>query len=192
MDPIRSSFPTSVPADGLQQPDGDNYLAPAESLEPVYFDRLLDLPGVPPASQDNCQTVQPSYAHCLSPQVPLLEINPLNAATDMSEADFNTQLLNITRNRLQLFWECRLLELNDSSVVHEHLLPFSTIRKIMKQNAEVQMISSVTPRVFSKACEFFIMEMTVRAWLRAQAWVYLQGDGYGFLVDMLRSSRPDS
>lgn len=33
---------------------------------------------------------------------------------------------------------------------------------------EMQMISSETPILFSKACELFIMEVTLRAWLQTE------------------------
>lgn len=38
----------------------------------------------------------------------------------------------------------------------------------MKSNAEVKMVSAETPLLMSKACEIFIQELTLRAWLRAE------------------------
>ncbi|PKA53916.1 Nuclear transcription factor Y subunit C-2 [Apostasia shenzhenica] len=46
-----------------------------------------------------------------------------------------------------------------------HSLPLSRIKKIMKSSGEdVKMISCEAPLVFSKACELFIQELTVRAY----------------------------
>ncbi|KAF9664010.1 hypothetical protein SADUNF_Sadunf17G0111600 [Salix dunnii] len=36
----------------------------------------------------------------------------------------------------------------------------------MKSDAEVKMISAETPVLFAKACELFILELTLRAWLQ--------------------------
>lgn len=46
-----------------------------------------------------------------------------------------------------------------------HLLPLARIKKIMKKSSdEVKMISGEAPIVFSKACELFIEELTIRSW----------------------------
>lgn len=46
-----------------------------------------------------------------------------------------------------------------------HSLPLARIKKIMKKSDdEVKMISGEAPIVFSKACELFIQELTVRSW----------------------------
>ncbi|KAH7690667.1 Transcription factor CBF/NF-Y/archaeal histone domain-containing protein [Dioscorea alata] len=82
-----------------------------------------------------------------------------------------------------------------------HSLPLARIKKIMKRSGEdVKMISGEAPIVFSKACELFIEELTVRAWM-----VTLQGkrrtlhkedvmaavsatDLFDFLVDLVSVS----
>ncbi|KAK9147870.1 hypothetical protein Scep_006627 [Stephania cephalantha] len=47
-----------------------------------------------------------------------------------------------------------------------HSLPLARIKKIMKKSSEdVKMISGEAPIVFSKACELFIEELTMRSWL---------------------------
>lgn len=52
-----------------------------------------------------------------------------------------------------------------------HSLPLARIKKIMKRSGEdVKMISGEAPIVFSKACELFIEELTLRSWM-----VTLQG-----------------
>lgn len=45
-----------------------------------------------------------------------------------------------------------------------HQLPLARIKKIMKSDEDVRMISSETPVLFAKACEIFITELTYRAW----------------------------
>ncbi|XP_058077309.1 nuclear transcription factor Y subunit C-3-like [Magnolia sinica] len=47
-----------------------------------------------------------------------------------------------------------------------HSLPLARIKKIMKKSGEdVKMISGEAPIVFSKACELFIEELTLRSWM---------------------------
>ena len=46
-----------------------------------------------------------------------------------------------------------------------HQLPLARVKKIMKTDEDVKMISSETPVLFAKACEFFILEITRRSWV---------------------------
>ncbi|KAF8412275.1 hypothetical protein HHK36_000236 [Tetracentron sinense] len=82
-----------------------------------------------------------------------------------------------------------------------HSLPLARIKKIMKKSGDdVKMISGEAPIVFSKACELFIEEITLRSWI-----VTLQGkrrtlhkddvaaaliatDIFDFLVNMVSNS----
>ncbi|MCL7050094.1 hypothetical protein MKW94_020550 [Papaver nudicaule] len=49
-----------------------------------------------------------------------------------------------------------------------HSLPLARIKKIMKKSGDdVKMISGEAPILFSKACELFIEEITVRSWKKA-------------------------
>lgn len=54
-----------------------------------------------------------------------------------------------------------------------HSLPLARIKKIMKKSGDdIKMISGEAPILFSKACELFIEEITVRSWMKT-----LQGKG---------------
>lgn len=46
-----------------------------------------------------------------------------------------------------------------------HQLPLARVKKIMKTDEDVKMISSETPALFAKACELFIIEITRRSWV---------------------------
>lgn len=52
----------------------------------------------------------------------------------------------------------------DPSEFKSHQLPLARIKKIMKSDEDVRMIASEAPLLFAKACEFFILELTQRAW----------------------------
>jgi nuclear transcription factor Y gamma len=42
-------------------------------------------------------------------------------------------------------------------------LPIARIKRIMKSDEDVRMISAETPVMFAKACEMFILELTLRS-----------------------------
>ena len=46
-----------------------------------------------------------------------------------------------------------------------HQLPLARVKKIMKTDEDVKMISSETPVLFAKACEMFIIEITRSSWV---------------------------
>lgn len=76
-------------------------------------------------------------------------------------------------------------------------LPLARIKKVMKSDREVKMISSETPILFAKACEIFISEITIRAWQNAEesrrrtlqrsdvAAALARSDQFDFLIDIL-------
>jgi len=41
-------------------------------------------------------------------------------------------------------------------------LPLARIKRIMKSDEDVRMISAEAPVLFAKACELFVMDMTIR------------------------------
>jgi len=43
-------------------------------------------------------------------------------------------------------------------------LPLARIKRIMKSDEDVRMISAEAPVLFAKACEIFILELTLRSW----------------------------
>lgn len=86
-------------------------------------------------------------------------------------------------------------------------LPLARIKKVMKSDREVKMISSEAPILFAKACEIFISEITIRAWQHAEesrrrtlqrsdvAAALARSDQFDFLIDLLPRDefiRPDS
>lgn len=78
-----------------------------------------------------------------------------------------------------------------------HSLPFARIRKVMKTDEDVKMISAEAPIIFAKACEIFITELTMRAWCVAErnkrrtlqkadiAEALQKSDMFDFLIDVV-------
>ncbi|SCV12496.1 related to Transcriptional activator HAP5 [Nakaseomyces glabratus] len=81
-----------------------------------------------------------------------------------------------------------------------HSLPFARIRRVMKTDEEVKMISAEAPIIFAKACEVFITELTMRAWCVAEkhkrrtlqkadiAEALQMSDMFDFLIDIVPRS----
>ena len=85
----------------------------------------------------------------------------------------------------------------ESADFRSHQLPLARIKKIMKSDEEVQMISAEAPMVFAKACELFISELTLRSWLHTRenkrrtlqrndiATAVTKSGVYDFLIDIV-------
>lgn len=96
------------------------------------------------------------------------------------------------------FWEDQLATVEETEPdFKNHPLPLARIKKVMKSDPEVKMISAEAPILFSKACEIFICEITRRAWLHAEenkrrtlqrsdvANAVSKSDQFDFLIDII-------
>lgn len=83
----------------------------------------------------------------------------------MQQQQHNMAELN---NKLAIFWNEQLEEVRTASDFKNHLLPLARIKKIMKSDEDVRMISAEAPVLFAKACEMFILELTHRAWAQTE------------------------
>lgn len=78
-----------------------------------------------------------------------------------------------------------------------HSLPLARIKKVMKTDEDVRMISAEAPILFAKACEIFVTELTMRAWCVAEeskrrtlqkadiAEALQKSDMFDFLIDIV-------
>lgn len=76
-------------------------------------------------------------------------------------------------------------------------LPLARIKKIMKLDEDVKMISAEAPLLFAKAAEIFITELTLRAWVHTEenkrrtlqrndiAIAIMKYDQFDFLIDIV-------
>ena len=82
-------------------------------------------------------------------------------------AGFGTEEPNIEE-----YWKTVMQEVNaaggDLAEFKTAQLPLARIKKIMKSDEDVRMISSEAPVLFAKACEYFINELTMRSWHMAE------------------------
>ncbi|ORZ11013.1 histone-fold-containing protein [Lobosporangium transversale] len=100
--------------------------------------------------------------------------------------------------KLNKFWEEQVIAAEQfDSDYKVHPLPLARIKKVMKSDPEVKMISAEAPILFSKACEIFICEITRRAWMHAEenkrrtlqrsdvASAVSRSDQFDFLIDIV-------
>lgn len=102
-----------------------------------------------------------------------------------------------TQQQLQTFWAHQMQEIEQTSDFKNHSLPLSRIKKIMKADEDVRMISAEAPVIFAKACEMFILELTLRSWIHTEenkrrtlqkndiAAAISRTDVFDFLVDII-------
>ncbi|GAA0153357.1 DNA-binding transcription factor [Lithospermum erythrorhizon] len=101
------------------------------------------------------------------------------------------------QQHLQSFWAKQLHEVEQTTDFKNHNLPLARIKKIMKADEDVRMISAEAPVIFAKACEMFILELTLRSWLHTEenkrrtlqkndiAAAISRTDVFDFLVDII-------
>merc|ERR550539_350787 len=96
----------------------------------------------------------------------LLEDNTVTSSTSPA-------FLEKLSGTLNHFWTDQLRqmrELGNTTPQTEHDfknhndLPLARIKRIMKSDEDVRMISAEAPVLFAKACEMFILELTLRSW----------------------------
>eukprot|EP01051_Picozoa_sp_SAG22_P006140 SAG22_NODE_392_length_11210_cov_3.879669_1_plen_155_part_10 len=74
------------------------------------------------------------------------------------------QRQRLLQEQLTHVWNVQWKEMEQAKDFRSHNLPLARIKKIMKSDEDVRMISAEAPIVFAKACEMFILELTLRSW----------------------------
>lgn len=113
-------------------------------------------------------------------------------------SNVNQGLNGQPRDILTTYWQqmINLLE-NEQHDYKIHQLPLARIKKVMKADPEVKMISAEAPILFAKGCDIFITELTMRAWIHAEdnkrrtlqrsdiAAALAKSDMFDFLIDIV-------
>uniref|UniRef100_A0A182MBD8 Nuclear transcription factor Y subunit gamma n=1 Tax=Anopheles culicifacies TaxID=139723 RepID=A0A182MBD8_9DIPT len=124
--------------------------------------------------------------------------NSITSASESSSTGGKEKLSDSQRN-IQKFWPAVLREIQQVDNVEpgNQVLPLARIKKIMKLDEDVKMISSDAPLLFAKAIEIFIQELTLRAWLHTEhnkrrtlqrsdiAMAITKYDQFDFLIDIV-------
>ncbi|ALC48691.1 Nf-YC, partial [Drosophila busckii] len=100
---------------------------------------------------------------------------------------------------IENFWPTIISEVNNIGQVDakHQVLPLARIKKIMKLDENAKMIAGEAPLLFAKACEYFIQELTMRAWVHTEesrrrtlqrsdiAQAIANYDQFDFLIDIV-------
>ncbi|KAJ3268807.1 Nuclear transcription factor Y subunit C-2 [Terramyces sp. JEL0728] len=101
---------------------------------------------------------------------------------------------------MQAFWHSQYEKVQSEPIDFKfHQLPLARIKKVMKSDEDVKsmMISAESPILFSKACEMFILELTLRSWIHTEenkrrtlqksdvSTAISKSDQYDFLIDIV-------
>ena len=110
----------------------------------------------------------------------------------------NQGLTGTYRDILNTYWQQQVTKLEtDEHDYKLHQLPLARIKKVMKADPEVKMISAEAPILFAKGCDIFITELTMRAWIHAEenkrrtlqrsdiASALSKSDMFDFLIDIV-------
>lgn len=102
------------------------------------------------------------------------------------------------RDVMMQYWQetINLIE-HEEHDFKNHQLPLARIKKVMKTDEDVRMISAEAPILFAKGCDVFITELTMRAWIHAEenkrrtlqksdiAAALTKSDMFDFLIDVV-------
>ncbi|KAF2866608.1 histone-fold-containing protein [Massariosphaeria phaeospora] len=110
----------------------------------------------------------------------------------------NQGLTGSYRDILNTYWQHQVTKLEtDEHDYKLHQLPLARIKKVMKADPDVKMISAEAPILFAKGCDIFITELTMRAWVHAEenkrrtlqrsdiASALSKSDMFDFLIDIV-------
>ncbi|GAQ90027.1 CCAAT-binding factor subunit C [Klebsormidium nitens] len=164
-------------------------------------------PGVPPGGQLTPAQYQqpPPPAGSMSPQQGMAAVPQQSPQQQQytQQQQFQQSQLQFQqtqaqhRAQLQLFWQQQMTEIEQVTEFKNAQLPFARIKKIMKADEDVRMISAEAPVLFAKACEMFILELTLRSWIHTEenkrrtlqrndiAAAITKTDIFDFLVDIV-------
>ncbi|KAI9708709.1 MAG: hypothetical protein M1828_002672 [Chrysothrix sp. TS-e1954] len=112
--------------------------------------------------------------------------------------NINTGLKAAHKDVLSTYWQGSLRRLEDDDHDYKmHQLPLARIKKVMKADPDVKMISAEAPILFAKGCDIFITELSMRAWIHAEenkrrtlqrsdiATALAESDMFDFLIDIV-------
>ncbi|KAM1209486.1 hypothetical protein FF1_015181 [Malus domestica] len=145
----------------------------------------------------NPNTATTAAAAAPTQQQPQAQSSPYPATQSSVPAPPFHHLLQQQQQQLQMFWTFQRQEIESVNDFKNHQLPLARIKKIMKADEDVRMISAEAPVLFAKACELFILELTIRSWLHAEenkrrtlqkndiAAAITRTDIFDFLVDIV-------
>ncbi|XP_065076369.1 nuclear transcription factor Y subunit gamma [Ochlerotatus camptorhynchus] len=119
--------------------------------------------------------------------------------TDHGSGSHSGEKMSEAQRSIEEFWPEVMEDMQRIKHVEpgNQVLPLARIKKIMKLDEDVKMISAEAPLLFAKAAEIFIQELTLRAWLHTEdnkrrtlqrsdiAMAIAKYDQFDFLIDIV-------
>lgn len=153
---------------------------------------------------------RPVHHHQTHPVVEEEELLAAQAAADAAVAqqqqnnpggvfgNVGQGLVGKNRDMMMQYWQETIDSIeHDEHDFKNHHLPLARIKKVMKTDEDVRMISAEAPILFAKGCDVFITELTMRAWIHAEenkrrtlqksdiAAALTKSDMFDFLIDVV-------
>jgi nuclear transcription factor Y, gamma len=142
--------------------------APTIALPPAAAAISKSAPLAAPALHTDMPPAAPAS---LTNMVAAVGLDPMDLASQDSNSPAFQQQLS---SALQEFWTTASAQIRNLSNQTEqdfkthNDLPLARIKRIMKSDEDVRMISAEAPVLFAKACELFILDLSVRSWNYSQ------------------------
>ena len=137
--------------------------------------KVTTLPN--PSRTNNVRTTLsiPQQRELAHPGAPASAVHPYDAHETGGTVTSATSpaFLEKLSNSLSHFWTDQLRQMRNLGTTvpqteqdfkNHNDLPLARIKRIMKSDEDVRMISAEAPVLFAKACEMFILELTLRSW----------------------------
>ncbi|KAL8737935.1 MAG: hypothetical protein Q9181_001198 [Wetmoreana brouardii] len=170
-----------------------HFFNPANQDSPSQVQAHISPPKASRQCKSYVQEHGQTYGTC-TPQRRLSEV----WTTLMRQPQVNQGLQGQYRDILTTYWQQTINNLeNETHDYKIHQLPLARIKKVMKADPEVKMISAEAPILFAKGCDIFITELTMRAWIHAEenkrrtlqrsdiASALAKSDMFDFLIDIV-------
>ncbi|TVY23010.1 Transcriptional activator [Lachnellula hyalina] len=164
----------------------------------------MDPPNNPPASSQQRAQQNPVYDtshgghYGASAALAAQGYAPVAEFYTGAWANVNQGLHGTYKDILTTYWQHIISHLESETHDYKlHQLPLARIKKVMKADPEVKMISAEAPILFAKGCDIFITELTMRAWIHAEenkrrtlqrsdiASALAKSDMFDFLIDIV-------
>jgi nuclear transcription factor Y gamma len=139
------------------------------------------------------RTFIPAHGQMYGFLIPCPALKSANARLQVNQGLHGTY-----KEILTTYWQHVINHLeNETHDYKLHQLPLARIKKVMKADPEVKMISAEAPILFAKGCDIFITELTMRAWIHAEenkrrtlqrsdiASALAKSDMFDFLIDIV-------
>lgn len=111
--------------------------------------------------------ILPTIPHGMFQQPPTssnAHASALSLSAHHNQLGYHHQKQKQQQQEVEICWANQLQGIEEAVEFRNHSFPLARIKKIMKSDEQVRMISAEAPVVFAKACEMFINELTLRAW----------------------------